>query len=233
MNQELINVYLMPGMAASPLIFEHIKLPSNQFKIHYLEWQIPKDNESISTYALRMTKYIVHEDVVLLGVSFGGVLVQEMSKHIKLKKLIIVSSIKTMHELPTRLLLAKKTKAYKLLPMQLVSNLDVITKYAFGKNITKRLDLYKKYLSVNDSRYLNWAMEQMVCWDQEEEIPGLIHIHGKNDAVFPIDNISNCIIIKNGTHIMIINKYKWFNKNLPQIILETSQKFLPLNKTLY
>ena len=32
MSQELIRVYLMPGMAASPKIFEHIKLPENQFK---------------------------------------------------------------------------------------------------------------------------------------------------------------------------------------------------------
>ena len=28
----------------------------------------------------------------------------------------------------------------------------------------------------------------------------------------------NCIVIKGGTHIMIINKYKWFNENLPKLI---------------
>ena len=54
MSQELIHVYFMPGMAASPKIFEHIKLPENQFKIHYLEWMIPLEEESISDYALRL-----------------------------------------------------------------------------------------------------------------------------------------------------------------------------------
>lgn len=220
MSKEIIHVYLMPGMAASPKIFEHIKLPENQFEIHYLEWFLPLTDETISDYALRMTKRILHENIVLLGVSFGGVLVQEMSKHIKVKKLIIVSSVKSKHELPKKMLLAKTTMAYKLLPIQLVSNVELFAKYAFGSNITKRLDLYKKYLSVNDSGYLSWAIKEMVCWSQANYQTDIIHIHGDNDAVFPIKNISNCITITGGTHIMIINKYKWFNENLPRIILE-------------
>lgn len=220
MVQELIHVYLMPGMAASPKIFERIKLPENQFKIHLLEWIIPLDNESISDYALRLSKKIKHEDIVLLGVSFGGVMVQEISKHIKVKKLIIVSSVKSMHELPKKMILAKTTKAYMLVPTQLASKIDVFEKYAFGKNITKRLELYKTYLSVHDSKYLSWSIKEMVCWNQDTFRSDIIHIHGDKDPVFPIKYIKNCIVIENGTHIAIINKYKWFNENLPRLILD-------------
>lgn len=219
MDQEIIHVYLMPGMAASPKIFEYIKLPENQFKIHLLEWIMPIENESISDYALRFTINIKHKDIVLLGVSFGGVLVQEISKHIRVKKLIIVSSVKSMHELPRKMLLAKATKAYLLAPTQLASKIDVFEKYAFGKNIKKRLELYKMYLSVNDSKYLSWAIKEMVCWKQVAFRSDIIHIHGDKDSVFPIENIKNAIVIKNGTHIAIINKYKWFNENLPKLIL--------------
>ncbi|MDO7170647.1 alpha/beta hydrolase [Mariniflexile sp. AS56] len=220
MSAELIHVYLMPGMAASPKIFEYIKLPENQFEIHYLEWMLPLKNETISAYALRMTTHISHDRVVLIGVSFGGVLVQEMCKHISVRKLIIISSVKSVQELPRKMTLAKTTKAYKLLPTQLVSNMELFTKYAFGSNITKRLELYKKYLSVNDAAYLSWAVKEMVCWNQEISRKDMVHIHGDCDAVFPIKNISDCTVIKGGTHIMIINKYKWFNENLPRIILE-------------
>lgn len=219
MVQEIIHVYLMPGMAASPKIFEHIKLPENQFKIHLLEWVNPFDDESLSDYALRLSKHIKHKNIILLGVSFGGVLVQEISKHIEVRKLIIVSSVKSMHELPKKMLLAKATKAYMLVPTQLASKIDIFEKYAFGKNIVKRLELYKKYLSVNDSKYLSWAIKEMVCWDQTEVLPYIIHIHGDKDSVFPIKYIKNCIVVENGTHIAIINKYKWFNENLPELIL--------------
>lgn len=219
-NNEIIHVYLMPGMAASPKIFEHIKLPENQFTVHLLEWIIPFDNEALSNYALRISKNIKHSNIVLLGVSFGGVLVQEISKHIKVRKLIIVSSVKSMHELPKRMLIAKATKAYKLFPTKLASNIDVLAKYTFGSSITKRLELYKMYLSVNNPKYLNWAIKNMICWNQTEYNPKTVHINGDNDSIFPIKNISNCITIKGGTHIMIINKYKWFNENLPYIILK-------------
>ncbi|WP_346881500.1 alpha/beta hydrolase [uncultured Algibacter sp.] len=220
MFQEIIHVYLMPGMAASPKIFEYIKLPQEQFKIHYLEWLMPLDNESVTAYAIRMCNHVKHDNIVLLGVSYGGIVVQEMSKHLQVRKLIIVSSIKSMHELPNKMLLAKSTGAYKFLPTQLASKIEVFSKYAFGSSINKRLDLYKRYLSVNDSKYLSWSIKEIVCWSQESHDTNIIHIHGNKDTVFPIKNIKGCITVNNGTHIMIINKYKWFNENLPRLILE-------------
>lgn len=219
MSLNVIHVYFMPGMAANPAIFEYIKLPEDQFKTHLLEWIIPTKQESIESYAKRMIEKIEHENPVLIGVSFGGVLVQEMSKYMNCKKLIIISSVKTRHELPKRMRLAKVSKAYKLLPTKFVSNFESFAKYAFGETVKKRVELYRKYLSVADKRYLDWAIQNMVCWKQDEAIPEIIHIHGESDPVFPIKNISNCITIKGGTHIMIINKYKWFNENLPQLIL--------------
>lgn len=218
MSSNLTHVYLMPGMAANPSIFEHIKLPEEHYKIHWLEWQIPNKNETLNAYAKRMCTFIKHDNVVLLGVSFGGMLVQEMSEFLNLKKLFVVSSVKSHYELPKRLKLLKVTKAYKILPTSLVSNIDVLAKYAFGETIKKRVDLYKKYLSVNDKTYLDWAIEQVVCWSQEEPHPDAIYIQGDNDMVFPHSCVGNCVIVKGGTHIMVINKYKWFNENLPKLI---------------
>jgi esterase/lipase len=209
----------MPGMAANPTIFEYIKLPEDQFEIHWLSWKMPLKKESLQDYAKRMCEDVKHDNPVLLGVSFGGILVQEMSKHISVRKLFVVSSVKTKHELPKRMKLLKLTKAYKLLPTQLMSNIDLLAKYAFGETITKRVELYKKYLSVSDKAYLDWAIEQVICWEQDQPIPEAIHIHGDNDMVFPCSYIPNCTKIKGGTHIMIINKYKWFNENLPKLIL--------------
>ena len=218
MTSNLTHVYLMPGMAASPTIFEYIKLPQDKYQVHWLEWQLPEKNESLKDYAKRMCAFVKHENAVLLGVSFGGILVQEMSKFIKLKKLFVVSSVKSHYELPRRFKLLKVTKAYKILPTQLVGNIDFLAKYAFGETIKKRVDLYKKYLSVNDKTYLDWSIKQVVCWDQEEPHPDAIYIHGDKDMVFPYSATGDCIVIEGGTHVMIINKFKWFNENLPKLI---------------
>lgn len=205
-------------MAANPSIFEHIKLPEERYCIHLLEWELPIKEETLSAYAKRMTTKIVHENPVLLGVSFGGVLVQEMAKFIRVSKLIIVSSVKSKHELPRRMKLSRKLKLYKALPTKLIEDVDKLAKYAFGETVKNRVALYQKYLSMNDKHYLNWAIKEMVCWDQEAAPDDIIHIHGDQDRVFPKKYIKNCIPVDGGTHIMILTKYRWFNKNLPRLI---------------
>ena len=219
MDQDLIHVSLMPGMAANPTIFENIKLPEDRFQIHWLEWMMPEKKETLESYAKRMIQNIEFDNVVLLGVSFGGILVQEMSKYMDVRKLFVVSSVKSKHELPKRMKIMKLTKAYKILPTQLVSNIDVLAKYAFGETVVKRIELYRKYLSVSDKQYLDWAIENVIEWDQEAPNTEAIYIHGDKDMVFPHSCKDDCIVLKGGTHIMIINKFKWFNENLPKLIL--------------
>lgn len=214
-----IPIYFLPGLAASPSIFKNIKLDENLFEVYYLEWMIPYENESISNYAKRFCSKVKHLDAVLIGVSFGGIIAQEMNLVQQFKKVIIISSVKTRQELPLHLQLAGKTKAYKLVPTSLFAqNIDLLARFAFNKTIVKRLDLYRLYLSITDKRYLDWAIKQVVLWKQTNFDSSLIHIHGDLDTIFPIENIGDCIVVKGGTHVMILNKHKWLNENLPQLI---------------
>jgi hypothetical protein len=118
--------------------------------------------------------------------------------------------------------IAKTTKAYKLIPMSLILNIENLAKFSFGTKVNQRLKLYEKFLSVRDIRYLDWAIEKVILWDRTVANKNVIHIHGDADDVFPIKYISDCIVVKGGTHIMILNKYKWLNANLPEIILGTN-----------
>ena len=84
----------MPGMAASTSIFQNIVLPADIFDMHLLEWLIPKKGISLSDYAKLMCAKVKEKNPVLIGVSFGGMLVQEMANHIKTRQVIIISSVK-------------------------------------------------------------------------------------------------------------------------------------------
>lgn len=209
----------MPGLAASSSIFEKIKLPADVFETILLEWEIPLDHETLAEYAKRMARKITHPNPVLIGVSFGGILVQEMATFVDARKVIIISSVKTNLEFPKRMKVAKTTKAYKLIPTTLIANIESLLSLSFGTKIDQRLKLYKKFLAVRDKRYLDWAFDQIILWDRTIADGKVIHIHGDDDDVFPIKNIRNCIVVKGGTHIMILTKFKWFSENLPEIIL--------------
>jgi pimeloyl-ACP methyl ester carboxylesterase len=207
-------------MAANSSIFKNISLDPERFETHRLEWFVPDRGMTLTQYAEEMCKRVVHPRPVLIGVSFGGILVQEMARVIPTRKLIIISSVKTKQELPKRLIFAKYTKIHKLLPTGLVNNVELLAKYAFGEMVTKRLELYEEYLSIRDKYYLDWSIDQLVHWKQQRCDPELVHIHGDKDAVFPIQHIKECIRVEGGTHIMILNRFKWFNRRLPTIILE-------------
>ncbi|RVT77460.1 alpha/beta hydrolase [Flavobacterium sufflavum] len=214
-----IPVYFMPGLAANPLIFERIKLDDTLFEVHYLEWEIPRPKESLEDYARRMTLHIKNENPVLIGVSFGGIVVQEMAKHIAVRKLIIISSVKTNQEFPGRIRFARKTLVYKLIPMRLILHFGKLAQFVFGEKFSHRMKLYDTFLSVRDIGYLNWAVEKVVHWNRSVADERVIHIHGDRDWMFPIKNIEKCIVLKGGTHVMIFTKHRWFNANLADIIL--------------
>ena len=171
-------------------------------------------DKSIQSYAQRLCAKIQHRNPILIGVSFGGIIVQEMSKIIDCKKVIIISSVKNNKEFPKRFKLAQITKAYKLFPSKVISNIESYEHYFFNDYLKKRAELYKIYLSVRDKEYLQWAIYNVLHWKQEKSIPNIIHIHGKKDEVFPIKYIKNAIEVENGTHVMILNKAKTISEIL-------------------
>lgn len=217
MDHKKTSIYFVPGLAASPKIFEYLQLPKDKFEFHYLEWLLPlSDSEKIEDYAKRMAELVTEKNPVLIGVSFGGIMVQEMSKHLNVQKIILISSVKNKNELPKRLKVIQKTWAYKLFPSKSINNLEDLTMYAFGDFAKKRVKVYKEYLSVRDELYLDWAIYNVLHWEQEETLNNIVHIQGVDDHIFPIKHIKNCIPIEKGTHIMILNKAKTISKIILQ-----------------
>ena len=90
-SQPIENIYLMPGLAASSKIFEYINIQNDNYRLHRLDWVNPLMNESLQDYCLRFSKKIKHKSPVLIGVSFGGIIIQEIDKLIDVKKVVIIS----------------------------------------------------------------------------------------------------------------------------------------------
>lgn len=218
MHQKKTHLYFVPGLAASTEIFKNIKLPDDRFELHFLEWLIPEYKETLAEYASRMAALVTEPNAVLVGVSFGGVVAQEMSLFLSLQKLVIISSVKSKHELPKRLKLARKTGAYKLVPTAWATSVQDLTRLAIGPRSRKRLRLYQEYLSVRDKKYLDWSIREMVCWERDQPVPEVIHIHGDSDIVFPLKYVKAQHLVEGGTHVMILNKGSKVSKLLENIV---------------
>lgn len=217
MERKKIPVYFIPGLAADINIFEFIHLP-NTFEVYKLPWKMPYKNEPLADFAKRMAADVKHDNAVLIGVSFGGIMVQEMSAFLNCRKVIIISSVKSKHEMPVRLQLLRTSKLYKLIPTSLIGQVKRWEQLVYGDVAKKIAKAYQKYLTVTSKEYLDWAIENVLEWKQEKTSPNVIHIHGENDQVFPIKNIINPIIVPNANHAMILRRSKWFNEHLPKLI---------------
>lgn len=209
----------MPGMAASSDIFKRINLPEDEIESYFMHWVKPKKQEELDDYCRRISSQIKHDQMVLVGVSFGGIIVQHLATFLNVKKVIIISSVKSAKEFPRRMKFSRFTNLHKCLPTGTLKHMDLLLKYSYGV-APARLHLYKKYLSMNSKNYLDWALHRLIHWDSPVLPVPLIHIHGSDDKVFPIKYISDCITVPNATHVMILNRYKWFNEQLPGLILE-------------
>jgi len=208
-----IPIYFMPGLGAGPEIFDNLDLSSEIYDLFYLKWKQPLSlEESLEDYTKRMSKNIHHKNPVLIGVSFGGIIMQELSKIINSKKVIIISSIKTKNELPLTYNTLTKSKLYKLFPTKIVSNIENYSKFFIGSTLKKKAKIYKKYFSVRDQNYIKWSIHAVLHWQHDNILTNIIHIHGTKDAVFPITNISQVIKIEGGTHAMILTKAKKISK---------------------
>jgi hypothetical protein len=216
--ESTIHVYLMPGMSANSLIFEKIKL-SNKYKLHYLEWINPIKNETLKDYSIRFSKIIVHKNPVLIGVSFGGVLVQEISKIIEVRQTVIISSIKSNKELPNSWKMVKLSKSYKFLPVKWLNDFESLISFVLGPRIKRRVELYRKYLSVRDENYLSWAIKELMEWGQDKPLENIIHIHGSRDMIFSTLYIKNYVEVPDGDHSMILKKADWISEFLEKNLI--------------
>lgn len=215
----MAHIYLMPGLAAGSHIFDNWDLSYAGHELHKLDWITPHKKESLQSYAQRIATNIEHENPILLGVSFGGILMQEISRFLPHNQLFVVSSVRHQDEFPARLKFCAATGAQRLVPTSLAKHVPILKRVVPVPIIKRRLELYDMYMAHSDTTYLNWALDTVVCWQQREPRPVATHIHGTADEIFPIQNLQgDHIKVEGGTHIMVVNRYKWFNENLPALI---------------
>ncbi|MCK5824513.1 MAG: alpha/beta hydrolase [Ichthyobacteriaceae bacterium] len=207
------HIYVISGLTANEKAFK--KLDFGSYKVHYIQWLIPTKNETLTNYSKRMASSInTSHDVNLLGLSFGGIIVQEIAKQIDVKKLIIVSSVKKRSELPLLYKASFILKLHNLLPISLIKDSKTFARILFGTKNIKIIKLIDEILTIRNEYYLKWSINNVVNWRRNTSQSNILHIHGNKDKVFPFKNINNAIEIKNGSHLMILTKAKEIEKHI-------------------
>jgi pimeloyl-ACP methyl ester carboxylesterase len=210
-------VYLLSGLGADERVFQQLELPGAE--VHYLRWLMPYRDETIEAYARRMCEQVKHENPVLVGLSFGGMMSVEMAKLIPVRRVIIISSVKHFRELPLWMRTAGKLRLNKILPIKPFKFLRPIQNRTLGAAKGVEMELADSYRHTVNLAYLRWAVDVIINWKNEWQPPGLVHVHGDGDRMFPIRRINQPVVISGGTHFMVMGKSQEVSQVLQQLIM--------------
>ena len=211
------KVYLFSGLGADYRAFE--KLDFSTFDITHINWITPNKEESIESYAYRISTQIQSDNSILIGLSFGGIIAVEVSKYIKTDKVILLASAKMKQEIPLYYKFLGKLQLHKLIPVSILKNANVLSYWFFGVSNKSEKLLLKNILKDTDSIFLKWALDKIINWKNVSFKNNVIHIHGSADRILPIRYIKTDFIVKNGGHFMTLNKNIELSNLIKKIIL--------------
>lgn len=210
------KLYIFSGLGADERVFQ--RLDFFGFSTTFIKWIVPQDKETIENYATRLLDQIKTTKPTLIGLSFGGLIAVEVAKQIETEKVILIASAKTKKEIPFYYRFAGQLGLHKLLPTRLLKNSNFITNWFFGTTSNFEKQLLKQILIDTDPIFLNWAIDKVACWKNQTQTKNIFHIHGTSDRILPLSFVKCNSIIKNGGHLMTLNKAEVLNQILRQQI---------------
>lgn len=221
-----VNVYLIPGQGADYRLYDSLQLPEGFRKIH-VKCPTPAKNSTLPAYAKQLSSQIdTSTSFVLLGVSLGGMLATELTDLLNPEYTIIISSAKCQYELP------KRYKAFRKFPLNKYLHPNL---YRMGSKIAQPLvepdrknakATFKKMLHDKDPLFLKRTSNMIINWQRSSYSEDIIHVHGTNDHTIPYKNVKANYSIKNGSHMMVLTRFKEVNTiiNNELLQLQTSKK---------
>ena len=196
-----MKLYLIGGLGADERVFKYLKLNNETQVIHWIK---PEPDEELKDYAKRLLNQInQNEEFGLLGVSFGGIIANELTKLVQPQILILISSVETSSQLPRKYVSIGKTRILNIIPDSLIKPPNHLLGFLFG---AQNKELLKQIIRDTNPGFIRWALNSIIKWSNEEHLINTVRIHGTNDILIPLKG--NAIKVKDGGHFMIVDKAK-------------------------
>ncbi len=200
------KIYLLPGFALDPAIFNKLALTG---ELVFMSWLEPKQNEHLVDYAHRMIasyQIVSSPDTVLIGHSFGGMVVQTMASLVEVGTVILIASVKSAAEKPLSFKMIPVLPYHRWFSKAMVTQSVGFWGRFHGYNTPEKIAAFQEMVNNKSDYYMQWSLQQILEWEAPAFSAGLVHIHGDQDKTFFINRIKDPIIIPGGHHMLPLQK---------------------------
>lgn len=220
--------YILSGLGADQRVFDQIDF--GDFAPVFIPWETVEPNQSFESYVQQLSKHVQTPHPILIGISFGGIVAQEMSGLFGNCPVLIISSVRTRSELPWMMRMSGQLGLHQLIPIKLVLRNKGMNHWLFGTKTEREKETLDQILADSDPVFTKWAILNITSrslsgWRRHKKISGhVLHIHGDQDRIFPIKNVHPDYIIPGGTHFMTVSKHEEVSKVIQEALGKLSNK---------
>jgi pimeloyl-ACP methyl ester carboxylesterase len=198
------HIYILSGLGADEKVFVNLNLPG--YILNFIRWIPPLPNEDLTSYATRLKTQITTLEPVLIGLSFGGIMAIEISRQMRVRKIILISSVKTRLELPFHYRLAGALRLERLIPGAYLRRANAFYYKMFGLETKKEKKLLDDIFRDTGESYFRWAIGRIMRWKNMDIQRNVFHIHGNDDRILPVRFVNADMIVDGGGHFMVYNR---------------------------
>ena len=196
--------YCFSGLGADARIFGPLEKAG--ISLIHIPWQEPLPRETIAQYASRLGKYILDPEPNILGLSFGGMIAQEITKQRRVHQLALIATVTTPKEMPRWMRWAGACHLDRVVPLKSYGWLEPIQNRNLGVDGSDRtlLELVREYRKSVSPGFLQWSIGEILRWRFDgTSSPKTIRIHGTQDRLFPIPTDAGIRRIEGAGHLAV------------------------------
>ena len=209
------NVYLFSGLGADERVFAHLKFPKSN--VRHIKWPAVTRETSTEVFLSKIKDQIkTKQDNVFFGVSFGGLIAQDMAAFLPVKTLIILSSLTTPAEMPRLYKSVIARLMLKITPNFILRKPNTFIDYMFSIKTNEGRNTLRDVIRDTDPAFLRWAIAYLQKWQKpkENQAKTVHRLHGSNDRIFPNIPFGAGTQIVSGGHFAVYETANEINRCL-------------------
>lgn len=206
---EKLKLYCLSGLGVDERAF--VNLDIEKYDVIHVPWIEMHKNESLKHYAARLLEHMrVEKDYALLGLSFGGMLAQEMAILKAPKQLYLISTARSVEAVNPFLRVLIRLNLHVLLPGVLFQKSNRIAEWFFGARSNQAKIILKEILADTDPTFVKRAISSIARW---KGVPILAakRFHGNTDKLIsPPKELD--VLLENEGHLAVIEEGERISK---------------------
>ncbi len=186
-------------------------------------WLPPEQRESLAHYAKRLAagvRAVERGPVVVGGLSLGGMIALEMSRHLDARAVVLIASCRSPAAVCGPLRMAERLG--RAVPSVAVSwSLRLAPLFCGRGGGISRQDrkLLGQMVAEVSVPLLRWGARAIMEWPGAAESSAPVHhIHGDHDWVIPLRCVAATVVVPGGSHVLNLSHAREVNEMLREVV---------------